>query len=479
MNLKPGQVYLFSAILLVLTAIFSVGYLHPDEHFQILEFAGWKLHITPNEDLPWEFFFRMRPSIQPVIAVLTWKICGIAGITSPFTISFLLRLFSAALTYVAMRMIYRAYAGEVKDERIRKWFLLLSFLIWFAIFNGVRFSSETWSGGFFVIAFAHFLLRQQDQRGSDFFITGLLAGISFIFRYQSGFLLMGFFAWLVFIRRERLVNMILLCLGVAVPLLAGFLTDRWFYGEWTFTVWNYFEQNILLDKLSGFGLKPWWYFFESITVEAIPPFSIFVILGFITLAIYRRKDILTWTLLPFILIHFLIGHKELRFLFPITGFVPAVLAKGMETVRSAWREDYLSLKWVRALALFIGIVNGILLVIILFNPADNQASMYKKIYTSYPAPVTLYYCTEDPFHRALDINFYKRTTLSTQKVNSWNEIRLGPGGVALIATRNDTAVPRVSGKIKRIYSTFPEWIGKVNINHWVDRTCFWYIYEVK
>ncbi len=37
----------------IVTAWFSVTFYFPDEHYQVLEFMGLKLGITPASELPW------------------------------------------------------------------------------------------------------------------------------------------------------------------------------------------------------------------------------------------------------------------------------------------------------------------------------------------------------------------------------------------------------------------------------------------
>ena len=59
--------FLVSAIYII-TAFFSVGYHQLDEHYQILEFANYKLGLTYPGYLAWEFDAHIRPSLQPLIA---------------------------------------------------------------------------------------------------------------------------------------------------------------------------------------------------------------------------------------------------------------------------------------------------------------------------------------------------------------------------------------------------------------------------
>ena len=54
----------------ILTAWFSNTFYFPDEHYQVLEFMGLKLGITPAAELPWEFEARIRPWLQPLLYFL-------------------------------------------------------------------------------------------------------------------------------------------------------------------------------------------------------------------------------------------------------------------------------------------------------------------------------------------------------------------------------------------------------------------------
>lgn len=459
-------------------AILSVGYLYPDEHFQILEFAALKLNLTQKENLPWEFHYQMRPSIQPLMVVLTHKFTGFFGTQNPFSITSFLRVLSATVSFLGMWLMYSVYSHEIRNDILQKWFLYLSFLLWFAIYNNVRFSSETWSGSIFIIAYSYFLARQPEKPKLCFLITGLLLGFSFVFRYQAALLIAGLFCWCVFIRKERLVHLLLMSLGITISILIGIIIDRWFYGVWTFTAWNYFQQNILLDKVSGFGVEPWYFYFEDVFIRAIPPFSLVYILSFLILFIFKRKDPLTWIIMPYLLFHFFIGHKETRFLFPLIGFVPIIVIKAIEATSYKLGKDITENAFLHFFAKVFWIFNLIFLLLCAFNPADNQIYLFKKIYTDYPSRTTLYYKEENPYRRALDIGYYKRADLAIKRVASWNQVTNDPSGIKLIVTRKKDPADLFIMNKKLIYSSYPEWIRKFNINNWVDRTNFWYLYEI-
>jgi len=311
-----------------------------------------------------------------------------------------------------------------------------------------------------------------------YLVTGILLGFSFVFRYQAGFLITGLLFWLLFIKKERFVNLVLMITGILAAIFTGILSDRWFYGEWTLTAWNYFNQNILLDKMSGFGTKPWWFYFSDIFIKGIPPFSLVFILSFLILFIFHRKDLLTWTILPFVLIHFLLGHKETRFIFPLAGFLPIVIIKAVETIRDKWKADILEMKVTRLFARLFWITNLLLLLYVAITPADGQVTLFKKIYTEYSTPSTLYFINENPYHRAYDIGFYKRQNLTIQKLNSWHELTFNSNGYCLVVAKNMDSM-NFQKKTKLVYSSYPDWILHFNFNHWVERTNCWWLYEVR
>jgi phosphatidylinositol glycan class B len=486
---------LFSAFSLLVLAWFSVGYYHPDEHFQILEFARWKLDPSRPEPLPWEFHQQMRPAIQPALVVIVHKIFNLFGCSDPFLVTFFLRIMSASLTFVAMWLIYQRYKMEVSNKILRWWFLLLSFLLWFALYNAVRFSSETWSGAIFIIGFSYLFILKRTPGNIDFLITGILLGLSFLFRYQTGFLIAGYFMWFmvygVILRintalfppdkpAEKLkkAHLLWMALGILGSVVAGVLIDRWFYGKWVLTAWNYFEQNLLADKISGFGIQPWWFYFEDITVRLIPPFSLLFIFCALIVFIFLRKNLLTWTLLPFILFHCFVGHKETRFLYPLIGFLPILVVKGIEVIIEKWNDKILVNKFVRFFIATFWVVNFSLLFIVFFIPADSQVNIYQKIYRQYQEPATLYYLSNNPFHRALDISYYKRSNLTIKQLHSTAGLDSIVEKHALLAIKSSDPD---FGKLKTgrlIYSTFPEWMKILDINNWQARTQMWYVYEI-
>ncbi|NVO02261.1 MAG: hypothetical protein HXX09_06115 [Bacteroidetes bacterium] len=477
--MKKKNIYILSIIILLITAFFSTGYHHFDEHFQILEFAGLKLNMTVASNLPWEYHHQLRPALQPLIAVFLMKFLSIFGINNPFTIAFILRLLSAALAFIAMLLIYKNYENTITNEKLKKCFLLLSFFLWFMIYDSVRFSSENWSGSFFLIGFS-LLNSKQNTSKYCYFLVGLIFGVSFLLRYQIGFLIFGMLSWVLVIERN-FKKVALLSIGTIIFIGIGIIIDKWFYGEWTLTAWNYFwyffDQNVI-NGIYKFSVDPWWYYFEKTFFQTIPPFSIVIILCFFLVFFLKRKDLLTWTIVPFLLIHFIISHKEMRFLFPIIGFIPILIIKSIEIVQEKWKQDFIETKFVKIFIKLFFIVNILILAIVAFKPANDQISMYNFIYSNFQCKTVLYYFDANPYHRVLDINFYKRQNLETKKISSINEIKPDSSTKQLIVVKDLKLLNQTSFKTKLIYSQFPQWIKKFNFNNWYEKLNSNYIYEI-
>ncbi len=118
--------------LIFIAAYCSVGYHQADEHFQILEYAALKLHLTQPSLLPWEYQFQMRPALQPAIVVCIYNVVEFLFGSNPFLVNFLLRLLSGILSFSGLFLLYKIHKNEFSNQKIlAKYFLLSSFFCGF------------------------------------------------------------------------------------------------------------------------------------------------------------------------------------------------------------------------------------------------------------------------------------------------------------------------------------------------------------
>ncbi len=482
---------LLTLVFHLITSVYSVGFHHLDEHYQILEFANFKLGNNQPSDLPWEFEAKLRPAVQPAIAFTVIKASQSIGITDPFTQAIILRILSSILSLLSVVLLVYLFKDEIKSEKLLKWFLYLSFFLWFAVYAQVRFSSEGWSGTFFFIGFAllHYL-KTKEKSQLNFLFIGFILGFAFIFRYQVGLLIFGLLLWLLFIDKMKFKKILLICFGITAAILIGVLIDKWFYGSWTFSAWNYFQYNIIKGKVSDFGVHPWYFYFTEIFWKAVPPFSLFLIFLPLFWFIVKPKNVFTWMLVPFLLVHFLIGHKELRFLFPLINIIPLFIVLGIQELeKDKYKKIGLILqggKWKWFIYLFAA-VNFIYLINVSFRPADYYVSLYRFIYRNYKAVNTeLIFTNEDPYLRAPEpANFYKSKNLITKSV-------LNPDSLKYIVNENkfdkvllmtdtfllDDKYRTADVEFKKVYSNLPKWVENFNYNNWLERTRIFTLYEI-
>ena len=211
----------------------------------------------------------------------------------------------------------------------------------------------------------------------------------------------------------------------------GIFIDTWFYGEYILTFFNYFYVNIIADVASQFGVSPWyiicWYVLKFPTL----PIGIIILLAWVILGIKKPLNIFLWSIIPFILIHSIIPHKEERFLFPIVFFMPILLIL-------AWQElPYIARMLKKKLTHYVSYL--VLGIIILINVTGIIAGLSKSagvgrmaiskyIHTQHAdTPVNLYALPgSNPYQPwpMLPASFYKEKNLKAIQVHSINELNL-------------------------------------------------------
>ena len=96
-KLNFRNIFIISALFHLFCAIFSSGFHHYDEHFQIYEFMNAKLGGTPTEALSWEYRDAIRSWFQPGIYFTISKFFEFFALKIhfgwPLSFGFSLRLF--------------------------------------------------------------------------------------------------------------------------------------------------------------------------------------------------------------------------------------------------------------------------------------------------------------------------------------------------------------------------------------------------
>jgi len=483
LNLSDRTLLILGAVLCSIAAWCTIGYHHPDEHFQIWEFANYKLGNIQASDLPWEFAAQMRPGLQPFLAYSLVVVARALGLDNPYVQVFLMRL----LCGVAALFIYWKWAEwlerDLKNPDAARWMRIGLLFFWLMPYLNVRFSSENTSA---ICFFGGLLLlvREFENPKNRFswqiLLAGLLLGLSFFFRYQIAFAVIGLGAWLLFKSRPGMLQWTALATGALIALGLGFVSDFWLYGEWVCAPYNYFFSNIIEGKAANFGISPFWWYLTEMPIALLPPMSVLLIL-FCALGIwYKPSHVLTWCLVPFVLAHSLVAHKEVRFLFPMAMPFFFFAALGWEV----FKERFELKNWmVKTFGVFLW-VNGIVMLFRIFIPA-KEITAYNKFlweWNNQHPESTLYIVTSKPeAPLPLTMSFYNtpkqhRLGWHTDPQYKNDTTALKSGDLMLFTTSYS---PPPSGfQLERVYAYYPEFILSNNTNDWQGRSRVWSIYQL-
>jgi GPI mannosyltransferase 3 len=463
-----------ACVVYLVTAINSNGYYHPDEHYQVIEFANFKLGHTSADELAWEYKAQIRSAIQPAVCYVVWKGLKSAGIQDPYLLTLVLRVITAVFALFTIQRFVRS-ASSLVSPRHQKIYIALSYFLWFIPFINVRFSSETWSGLFILHAIALML----SAAGKNFFyysMLGVLMGLSFLFRFQTAFISAGMLLWMISIGREKPGNIFLVIISILLTIQAGVLIDTWFYGKYLYTFWNYFYFNIIEDVASSFGTAPWHEMLFYIVKYPAFPIGILIALAFLLLLIRKPKNLILWAIVPFLVIHTITPHKEERFLFPIVNMAPLLLMMGWQELHSLKLPGSNLPRSLGYAFLFLLISINLLGLVVNFSKSAGLGRMsiseyIHKEYAGKPVKLIAPQLSNPyrPWYR-LPATFYKEASLTELRLFSLQDIDstiISPDTVNLIVARKLYISESVEKRLhalnfKAIKQSIPPWIEWIN-----------------
>lgn len=499
----------FSLALHLVAAKFSIGYHAADEHFQILEFLGYKLGLAPVQALAVEYRELMRSWVQ--VGMYWGVVQGLKaiGIQNHAHWAFGIRLFTGLIGWFSLVALGLCSRTWFKDLRAYRFAIISLAVLWFLPVLHVRPSSEGLGGSVFVLGLSLAWLQIQKDlqkapskaagwKPSVWLGIGALLGFSFEFRFQMGLMIFGFLAWLLFLspslgfKKKTALGWTVLGLGAIFILGRGI--DFWGYGEWCLSPWNYFRYNLIRGEVNRFGQSPWWDVFRMAFTESWPLLGIFVVVSTVIAWIRHPKHILTWAQVPFFLIHEWIPHKELRFFFPIISAAPILLTLSLYSERTQsfftlppriWRV----IQWPWKLLV---LNNSVALIALLFIPLARSIQFYEavdRLLEERPPNQRQFhlYTQEggrDPYEiLGSSVYFYRPSQFQLRRYGNFEDL------AQLSKTSQETfwfyypsfeMAEQDAEKLyhcKVVFRTLPEWVKWINFNHWVSRTNIWALYQ--
>ncbi len=471
-------------VLNICCSIFSVGYHHPDEHFQVLEFCNYKMGGTPATQLPMEFAMQCRAAMLPFIAYCFGKLFYALHIYNHFILVMVLRLAMGLANWLISYKMYFILQKEISTQSAKLVFAISLFALWFVPYTSVRFSSENVSA--VLLSAALYLLltiRQNSKRAFlKTLLSGIMLGFSFYCRPQIGFAIAGIAIWVLMVEKWDYKYILYIAIGGLCSISISMCIDKWFYGTWVFTPYNYYNLNIVQNRAAYYGVYPWWYYFTSFIKMGIPPISIVLLLLFIMGILKKPYHLLSLIAITFIAGHTVIGHKELRFLYPIIIPFLFIAACGFENIGMYIQNQ----KTIRIGLYTLFIINIPLLLYRTVSPAQEAVKYLEHIYNyANHHNTALIYINKSPYQfMGTEACFYKPNRLASFVVDDSDQfincLKNNPDKDILFLSEK-----HINGKMlwgKKIifeYSLFPEWLLRnTNYNDWQSRSRIWTIYKV-
>lgn len=435
-------------VLHLLAVIFSKGYFNHDEQREVLQLVGYKLGNYDSSYLSIQFTSALRSWFHPGIYLLVSKILLLFSAFNPFTHAFYYRLVSSALGVVGVWALYKSFEEEINEKGMQEIFFLLSSIIWFFPFLHARTANENICSSFFLFGL-YFLKKSTNLRGA--FIAGLLFGLSFLSRFQMGFMVASTVFWFVIFQKYSWKKFSVLAFGVITAVILNIVLDTSLYGYLTFTPYNYFYINIVKGYAASFGVTPWYQYVIYAVKDGIPPLSVVYVLMFFTLWIRFPKSLVTWMTLPFVIVHSLIGHKELRFIFPILYFLPIIGVILIDQFKiNTSGKLFKTFLW----------LNIPFLLFVTLTPASNLMKYYDYIYyKNYKVEkiyVSSFYEDYTKFYLKNDIKYvlYKPEEIKSLVVSA-NKV------IFFTMSLKERDLVLANPQCKKDFTLFPEWIYEI------------------
>ncbi|HEX3999438.1 MAG TPA: hypothetical protein VHX65_12880, partial [Pirellulales bacterium] len=498
-----------SLLLIAVAAYNSYGFYQFDEHYQVVEFAGYKLGKTPENALAWEYRAQIRPWLQPGVYYVAARALIAAGVENPFILATAFRVINGLIAWIAILSLMLSANVLFGPGRARRLAVMLLATLWLIPYLAVRTSGESLSGSFLALGIAALLLGSTAETGQaasehakrrfpplSLLLAGICFGLAFEFRFQMAFGVMGVMGWIAFTSsggiRRRIGSVALIGWGVLPMVALATLVDRWGYGHWVVVPWNYFHTDVLQGRPSLDGTAPIWAYFVKVIGSPAAPIAALWVVAMLVTWVRHPRHVVAWATLPFFVVHSIVPHKELRYMFPIAlvatlGFVVALMPSSGGRPQPAWLKRIWRLRhsvWAKALVAF----NAAMLVYACFVAHEPSLNFQHWLYDHYPHGCTMYVLgaeTRSPFENVgATMFFYRPPNFTCWRLKSEAElaaiIQRGDGDCLVVRDRLSNWSPPAASPAEShlVYTTYPAWVERFNFANWLHNSKRFSLYAV-
>ncbi len=421
----------------ILASYFSTGWVNADEQSCVLEYVNFKLGYQSDpcflgilDGSVKDSSLIIRSWFQPFLYFIIAKILIFLNLTNFFTITFVLKLISSMLGFYAIYFFYNVTKKYIISNKIKKFYFIIIFLYWFFPLLHARTSAENLSTSFLLIALSYYLNNENRQNIFKLTSFGILLGFAFVFRYNVGVCVASILCWILFFEKnylsKKIFNLIFIIFGIIVLIFIEQLTNLWgIEGKNFISKINFLDINWIISKTpsiqfflygsgndfyssSDWSNHPFFGYFYLTLFKYFPPISILVIIGLLYTWFFGFRNIIVWVTLPYFIIHSLIPHKELRYIYPVLVFAPYFICYFLDKTNLKEQIKNIFIKGTL-------ILNFFGLIFFTFTSQTSELKILKKIYYSEVKEVyyinslnsVKYYESLNPFNvKNISTNYY-------------------------------------------------------------------------
>nr|WP_241759610.1 glycosyltransferase family 39 protein [Pyxidicoccus parkwaysis] len=306
------------ALIPAVIAVLQLGRIHPDEVYQALEPAFWRVHGYGV--LAWEWKDGIRNWAVPGVLAGFLKLAELLGITRPQGYRAVVAIPQAALHAWSLWAAYRFVARRAGPQGGELAALLVGLYGPVLVFAG-RTLGESFSASFLVVAMEALDRRERTARAG--LLGGAALGMAVVTRYPSAIFVVAALVWLAAAKRWRVLAFT--CLGGAVVAAGLGVLDFATWGTPFHSFLAYARFNVFSGEAAArFGSDPPVYYVRPF-FSAVPLWAWgAALLGLASLGQRRAVSLPLWCAAVYTGVLLTTAHKEERFLYP--GLVLAVLA---------------------------------------------------------------------------------------------------------------------------------------------------------
>lgn len=301
----------------------------PDEYWQSLEVAH--KFVFGYGYLTWEWKHAIRSSIYPMFISAQYTLLKFLKIDTVFMVTMLPRLVQALLSALGdcwtVELSRRLFGQESSC-----WTAFSLLCSWFLHYTASRTLTNVAEQVATAGALALYPWRGQKQPSTSW---GYLWPVGLAVMIRPTALALWLPLVLLHFAKESHSRTYLfkrLLFTSATCLATLLLCDRWFYGRWVCTPWNFVRLNLVADIGSHYGSHPWhWYFSQglpAVLALQLVPFFLGIRIG--------RCRLLVAIVFWHMLVLSFVSHKEFRFLLPAFPLAMVVCGAGMARLPRLW-----------------------------------------------------------------------------------------------------------------------------------------------